>query len=227
MGQTKRQRKKYSTPTHPLQKDRIIEEKELTKEYGLKNKKEIWKSTEKLRKVSNQVKNIIANKTLPQAQKEKDNLISHLIKYKLIAKGTEVDDILDLTTKDFLERRLQTIVFKKRLSNSVKQARQMIVHGHIIVDNKKVTIPSYLVNADEENKVMINPTSNFTKQEEEIKPNAKAKKEIIEKEDSKKENSEKKEVEIKKELKIEEKPTEKTPEKKPVETEKKEEVKKE
>ena len=222
MGQTKRQRKKYSTPTHPWQKDRIIEERELTREYGLKNKKEIWKSTEKLRKASNQVKNIIANKTLPQAKKEKDNLLTNLIKYKLIEKGNEVDDVLDLSTKDFLERRLQTIVFRKKLSNSVKQARQMIVHGHIRVDNKKVTIPSYLVSLDEENKITINPTSNFAKQEEEIKPNTKSKKEIVEKEVTK-EKTEKKPVETKK--LEEEKPTKEIP--KTEEPEKKEEVKKE
>ena len=41
MGNPKRHRKKYSTPAHPWQRARIEEERELSKEYGFKNKKEM------------------------------------------------------------------------------------------------------------------------------------------------------------------------------------------
>ncbi|MDP7610203.1 MAG: 30S ribosomal protein S4, partial [Candidatus Woesearchaeota archaeon] len=43
MGDPKKQRKKYSKPSHPWQTERIEVEKVLMKEYGLKNKKEIWR----------------------------------------------------------------------------------------------------------------------------------------------------------------------------------------
>ena len=43
MGAPKRQRKKYSTPSHPWQKERILAEKELLDKYGLRRKYEIWK----------------------------------------------------------------------------------------------------------------------------------------------------------------------------------------
>lgn len=43
----------------------------------------------------------------------------------------------------FLETRLDNIVYRLGFAKSRAQARQMVVHGHILVNNKKVTIPSY------------------------------------------------------------------------------------
>ncbi|MBT3395391.1 30S ribosomal protein S4 [archaeon] len=239
MGQTKRQRKKYTTPSHPWQKERIDQEKELKRDYGLKNKEEIWKSTAKLRKVTTQVKKIIAAKDSPQALKEKEDLLTHLMKFKLIAKGTDLDDILELTTKDFLERRLQTIVFKRKVSRTIDQARQMIVHGHVLVDNKKITIPSYLVNADEEGKVVVNPNSRFAKEDMEDKKEVPGeykgeKKEVVKTEEKPESPKEVKEIPkpkveepVKKEApKTEEKPkVEETPKTEEVKETPKEEVK--
>ncbi len=61
-----------------------------------------------------------------------------------------LEDVLALGTEDVLERRLQTQVHKKKLSNSLKHARQLIVHGHIAINNRRVTIPSYMVSLEEE-----------------------------------------------------------------------------
>ncbi len=218
MGQTKRQRKKYTTPSHPWQKERIVQEKELKRDYGLKNKEEIWKSTAKLRKVTTQVKKIIAAKGSSQALKEKEALLTHLMKFKLIAKGTDLDDILELTTKDFLERRLQTIVFKRKVSRTIDQARQMIVHGHVLVDNKKVTIPSYLVNANEEGKVVVNPKSRFAKEDMEDKKEVPGeykgeKKEVDKTKESVEEKKETPKEEVKEPVKEETKKVPKTEEK--------------
>lgn len=44
-----------------------------------------------------------------------------------------------------LERRLDSVVFTMGFANSRAHARQLINHGHIRVNNKKLTIPSYLV----------------------------------------------------------------------------------
>lgn len=162
MGHPKKTRKKYQTPSHPWQKDRLEEEKILMKEYGLTNKKGLWKTDSNLRKVKRQAKKLITS-TTEQGQKEKQQLLLRLFKYGLAQKTSKVEDILELTTKDFLERRLQTLVFKKGLSRGIKQARQFITHGHIFVNNKKVTVPSYFVSIDEENKISYNPTSSLSK----------------------------------------------------------------
>jgi small subunit ribosomal protein S4 len=64
-----------------------------------------------------------------------------------------LEDVLALTVEDILERRLQTHVYKKGLANSIKHARQLIVHGHIAVDGRRVTIPSYILDVEEEKKI--------------------------------------------------------------------------
>lgn len=166
MGHPRKIKKKYSTPTHPWQKERIIEEKEILREYGLKNKKEIWKSQSKIRKATSQIKKIVASKNKEQADKEKDQLTKKLLKYGLIKKDTKLAEILDLKTKDILERRLQTLVFKKGLTNSIKQARQFIIHGHVKIKDRIVSIPSYLVSSEEEAKIILDPLSTISKKEE-------------------------------------------------------------
>jgi|TARA_Y100000310_G_scaffold344273_1_gene456136 small subunit ribosomal protein S4 len=210
MGQTKRIRKKYTTPSHPWQKDRILEEKELTREYGLKNKKEIWKYSTKLSSARNQVKKIIANVRSEQAQKEKQELFDKLLRYSIISKDSSLDDILDLKIKDFLERRLQTIVFKKGLARSINQARQFITHGHILIEGQKITAPSYLISKDEEKKIQFLTTSTLSKEDHpertiKEKREKEKKEKIIKKEEPKKEVKEepKKEETPKKEVKEE------------------------
>jgi len=152
MGDPKKQKKKYSKPKRLWDEKRIKEEKDLKKEYGLKNKKEIWKIESKLKKIKDQTKRLITGKT-EQAKKEEKQLLLRLYKLGLIKKSAKFDDVLGLTLKDVLDRRLQTLVFKKNLSKSVKQARQFITHGHITISNRKTDVPSYLVNLDEESKI--------------------------------------------------------------------------
>ncbi len=165
MGQIKKQKKKYDTPSHPWQAERILEEGKYIKEFGFRNKKEIWKVIAKLKNYKAQIKNYIADKNSEQMVKEKDLLMGNLLKYGLIKKDSKVEDVLDLEPRDLMERRLQTLIFKSRLAKSLKQARQFIVHGHIIVDGKKITVPSYLVSLKEESKLGINPKLPITKEE--------------------------------------------------------------
>ena len=158
MGDPKKHRKKYSTPTHPWQKERILQEKELMREYGFKNKKELWKANSKLRNCSDQAKNLIPLKTA-QAEKEKKQLIHKLQNLGLIEKASQLEDVLGITLKDLLARRLQTFVLKKEFANSIKQARQFIVHEHIFVGGKKITTPSYIVSKKEEGSITFAPDS--------------------------------------------------------------------
>jgi len=152
MGDPKKPRKKYSTPSHPWQQTRIIEENQLSKEYGLKNKVEIWKHKSMLSKITKQAKRLIALQG-KQAEREKEQMFSRLARLGLLKAGGQIDDVLSLSVKDILERRLQTLAYRKGLARSMKQARQFIVHEHIAIGNKKIKSPSYLVSVAEENAI--------------------------------------------------------------------------
>lgn len=191
MGDPKKTRKKYHKPSHPWQKERIEEEKIILREYGLKNKKEIWKSDSLLRNFKNQVKKLIAA-TSQQAEKEKNQLLRKLQNLDLIKRTAMIDDVLGLTLKDIMNRRLQTIVYKKGLAGTINQARQFIVHKHITLDDKKISAPSYLVLKNEEDKLGLVEgikdavkTNDEKKAEEKPKPQKtekKQKKETVKKE---------------------------------------------
>lgn len=152
MGDPRRLKNKYARPRMPWKQARIEEERALMKEYGLKNKSEIWKLSSQMKRFADQAKKLIAA-TGPQAEKERMQLIQKLCRLGLVQKTAKLDDVLGLTLKNFLDRRLQTIVLKKGLATTPKQARQFIVHEHIAIANKKITSPSYLVLVDEEPKV--------------------------------------------------------------------------
>lgn len=160
MGDPKKPKNKFSKPSHPWQKDRIDEEKELTREYGFKNKKEIWKLRAKLRNFLMQTKKLTAFKT-EQSEKEKVQLLNKLRSLSLLSENAGLDDVLGLNVKDLLERRLQSLVFRKDLAKSMKQARQFITHGHIMVNNKKITSPNYLVSKEQENLISFSNRSSF------------------------------------------------------------------
>jgi small subunit ribosomal protein S4 len=150
MGDPKKTRKKYSPPSHPWQKERIEEETELNNKYAFKNKKEIWKMNSKLKGYKQQAKKL-SSETSKQAEKEKALLLKKLNSLGLLKEGDNLDSILVLKLGDLMERRLQSMVFKKGLARTMKQARQFITHGHIEIKNNVVTSPSYLVRTIEEN----------------------------------------------------------------------------
>lgn len=64
------------------------------------------------------------------------------VKYFLMAKKVEGQTGHNLV--QFLERRLDNLVYRMGFASSIRQARQMVVHGHFLVDGKKVDIPSYI-----------------------------------------------------------------------------------
>lgn len=147
----KRFRKKYEKPKRPWDKARIEAEKELMKKYGLRRKKEVWKAEAILRKYRRIARDLLANYN---AEKEKI-LIKKLSRFGLLSENSTLDDVLSLTVENILDRRLQTIVFKKGFANTIKQARQFIVHGHVYIKDRKITYPSYLVPLNEENEIKV------------------------------------------------------------------------
>jgi len=160
MGDPKKIRKAYRTPSHPWQKQRIVEEDEVLKTYGIKNKKELWKAGTILETFKYQSKRLVTLRS-EQAEKEKAQLIQRLKSMGLLKEGQGFDEILGLQLKDVLERRFETLVHRKGLAKSIKEARQFITHGHLSVGGKKVTSPSYIVTISEESTIMFNPGSDL------------------------------------------------------------------
>ena len=152
MGDPKFSRKKYDTPSHPWEGERIASENELLRKYGLKNKQELWRTQTQLRVFRQRARELQAKVRYGdvQAEKERDELMKRLDNLGIISNEASLDDILTLDVEILLGRRLQTLAYMKGLSNSAKQSRQFIVHGHVSIDGKKVTIPGYLVKRSEE-----------------------------------------------------------------------------
>lgn len=117
--------------------------------YGLSNKKELWKVESTLKTFKDNIKKLTAQ-TSKQADIEKNQLFTKLRKLGIIASQADADDVLGLETETLLDRRLQTLVYKQELARSVKQARQFITHGHILIGDKKVSVPGYIVPVSEE-----------------------------------------------------------------------------
>lgn len=145
MGHPKRLRKKYSAPTHPYQQEKIDKEAKLMENYGLKNKKEIWRAESKIRKYRKRAREALGG--------EETTEVTETLKKKGILSGkAELDDVLSLKVEDLLERRLQTLVLKEGKANTPKHARQLVVHGHVKVNGQKIDSPGYIVpEGDEKN----------------------------------------------------------------------------
>ena len=144
----KRKHKTYSKPKRPFDKVRIDEEAVIKKEFGLKNKKEIWKADAQVKKMREKAKKLIG-----KDEQEQKALFERLNKIGMDVHS--ISDILALEKQDYLKRRLQTVVFKKELAFSVKEARQMITHRKVLVDGKAVNKPSYVVPVALEGKITI------------------------------------------------------------------------
>jgi|TARA_B100001971_G_C18081148_1_gene478381 small subunit ribosomal protein S4 len=193
----KKQSKKYSKPRRPFDKTRIEEENVLKEKYGLKNKREIWKADAAIGRIRNLAKQLIT-----KSDEEKQAFVDSLQK-----KGFQVESIaeaLALDKENWLKRRLQTIVFAKKLTTTPKQSRQFVAHKHVSIGNQIVNIPSYQVSLEEEALVKLNivlkqPTNKKAKME-------KIKEDVIEgNEEEAEEGKIQTPEEINKEAKVEEK----------------------
>jgi small subunit ribosomal protein S4 len=149
MGDPKRQRKKYQTPRFLWRKDTLQEELKLLGLYGLRNKHELWRHETSLSKFRSIARSLIG-KTPEEREKMENELLTKLKKIGVLQETAALDNVLDLAIEDMLERRLQTIVFRKSLAKTSYQSRQLITHGHILIGNRRVTIPSYIVSREEE-----------------------------------------------------------------------------
>ena len=162
MGDPKFSRAKFERPSHPWEAERIKTENELLKKYGLKNKKELWRSQFTLRRFRQRARELQARVRTgdQQAEKEREQLLRRLGRLGLLPlEGTTLDDVLALDVEALLSRRLQTLAFLKGLAFTPRQARQFIVHGHVSVSGRRVTIPGYLVSRQDENVIVYDERS--------------------------------------------------------------------
>jgi len=160
MGDIKKPKKSYDAPRHPWQKARIEEEKILVREYGLKNKTEIHRHISFVKRMIAHYKKLNYSPT-EQSQKEQEQLLTKAKRIGLLQQDKDMAALLGMTVRDLLERRLQTVVYKKKLARSVKQARQFITHKHILVNGRVVDAPSYVVPLAEESSITFSVSSSL------------------------------------------------------------------
>ena len=163
MGHPRKARKKYDTPPHPWNADRIKTENKLMAKYGLKNKKEIWKADTMVRRYRRDARYLLGFSS-DQKEAERKELLGHLTNFGILSEDANLENVLDLTVEDVLNRRLQTMVHQKGLSRTAKEARIFVVHGHIALNGKKIDSPSYMVKRGEEEQIDFYASSPVAKQ---------------------------------------------------------------
>lgn len=173
MGQPKFNRRKYDTPSHPWQGERIKAEKEVQTKFGLKNKTELWKAQSRLREVRGQARALIARTRNPsdaQAAIESKLLIERLQRQGYLGDNSGLNDVLALDLERILNRRLQTQVYLKGLARTPSQARQFVSHGCILIGERRVTVPSYVVRRGEEEAILIDPKKAIADENHPVRP---------------------------------------------------------
>ena len=160
MGDPKTSRKIWKKPKRPLNYDLKMDELKTLGTFGLKTKQELWKTQTELSRVRLQARSLLALRQDERKRKE-PILMQSLTKIGLVDQSSTLDDVLNLQVNDLLSRRLQTMVQKKLFFKTPYQARQAIVHGHIMIGDSVITIPSYTVKTEEEEKIHLTPESHF------------------------------------------------------------------
>jgi small subunit ribosomal protein S4 len=179
MGDPKKQKKKYDSPRNPWGQEQISAELQLIGEYGLRNKRELLKARTALSRIRGIARSLLGKKESERVKLEKEFLQS-LSRQGILPENANIDDVLDLDVKDVLERRLQTLTFRKGLAKTIHQARQLISHGHIHIGTNSVSIPSYMVSRRDEPNIELT-----TELKEKINPTIKDKEAKIDKAPSK------------------------------------------
>jgi small subunit ribosomal protein S4 len=153
VGDPRKPRKSYRRPRRIWNSDQLSLELYIIGSYGLRNKRELWKAQTKVANFRNQARTLLAL-TLEDRQEKESLLLSFLNRLGLTSTAS-LDDILNLKIEDILDRRLQTIVMRKMGLKSPFQARQVVIHGHVSIGNKKVNLPGYLVKKEDEPKILV------------------------------------------------------------------------
>jgi len=144
--------KTYTTPNRPYEKERLDHELRLIGQFGLKNKREVWRVKYTLAKVRKAARELLTLEEQDQKRLFEGNaLLRRLVRIGVLEEAKmKLDFVLSLKVEDFLERRLQTQVFKQGLAKSIHHARVLIRQRHIRVRKQLVNVPSFIVRVDSE-----------------------------------------------------------------------------
>merc|ERR1711991_674774 len=133
-----------------FEKARLDQELKLVGEFGLRNKREVWRVKYTLAKIRKAARELLTlDEKDPRRLFEGNAILRRLIRLGVIDEDRmKLDYVLGLKVEDFLERRLQTQVFKLGLAKSNHHARVLIRQRHIRVRKQVVNVPSYMVRLD-------------------------------------------------------------------------------
>ena len=168
MGDPKLPRRVWRKPKRPLNYELKMEELKTVGTFGLRTKRELWKTNTELSRIRHQARSLLALRQEVREEKE-PILMKSLARIGLVSSDATLDDVLNLNVNDLLARRLQTIVSKKLGFKTPYQARQAVIHGHIMIGNRKIDIPSYTVTVGEEDGIHFTPESKIPEMLEKTK----------------------------------------------------------
>ena len=168
MGDPKYPRRVWRKPKRPLNYELKMEELKTLGTFGLRTKRELWKAHTELSRVRHQARSLLALRKEVRAEKE-PILMKSLARIGLVSSDATLDDVLNLNVDNLLSRRLQTIVSKKLGFKTPYQARQAVIHGHIMIGERKIDIPSYTVRVGEEGSIHFTPESKIPEMLEKTK----------------------------------------------------------
>ena len=157
MGGLKKPKKKYlaGKPKKIWNKQLLLEELQLVGEYGLRNKKELWLARAHLKRITRRARSLLSMTAEERAPLEMP-FKERLYKMGFIEDpNVPLDRVLSLDVRAVLERRLQTVVYRMGLAKSIHHARQLIVHGHVLVAGRRMTSPGFLVPRELEDKISL------------------------------------------------------------------------
>jgi len=154
MGDPKKQKKKYETPRHPWRRAQIQDELKLIGEYGLRNKRELWRYRTEISRIRGIARSLLAESEETRTKTEKELLMS-LIQLGVLSEDATLDNVLDLDVAKLLDRRLQTVIARSGRAKSMHHARQLITHGHVSIAGRSVSVPGYMVRRDDHPEVTL------------------------------------------------------------------------
>ena len=147
--------KTFTTPRRPFEKSRLDQELKIIGEYGLKNKREVWRVKYTLAKIRKAARDLLTLEDKDTRRLFEGNaLLRRLVRIGVLDESRmKLDYVLGLKIEDFLERRLQTQVFKLGLAKSIHHARVLIRQRHIRV-RKQVSKKCFISHSVENRSIL-------------------------------------------------------------------------
>mmetsp|Transcript_30037 Transcript_30037/g.42223 ORF Transcript_30037/g.42223 Transcript_30037/m.42223 type:complete len:195 (-) Transcript_30037:110-694(-) len=155
--------KTAKAPRRPYEKERLDQELKIVGEFGLRNKREVWRVQRVVSKIRGAARQLLTlDEKDPRRLFEGAALMRRLHRYGVLDENqNKLDYVLGIKVNDFLERRLQTQVFKLGLAKSIHHARVLIRQRHIRVGKQIVNVPSFMVRVDSQKHIDFAVTSPY------------------------------------------------------------------